>query len=121
MRKSIPIATIFKRIELPGATGMAQGMMGAFAIITPNIILRAISSGPVTSSFHRGWEHVSVSTETRCPTWEEMNYIKNVFWDDEEMVVQFHPPKSKYVNNHPFVLHLWKSQQNIKLPPQEFV
>jgi hypothetical protein len=57
-----------------------------------------------------GWEHVSVTipTEKRTPTWEEMCYIKNLFWDETEAVVQFHPPKSDYVNNHPYCLHLWK-------------
>ena len=54
------------------------------------------------------WEHVSVSNEARCPTWEEMCWIKSLFWEDEEVVVQFHPAKSEYVNYHPFCLHLWK-------------
>lgn len=58
-----------------------------------------------------GWEHVSVSipTENRSPTWEEMCYIKDVFWDEEEVVLQFHPAKSEYVNNHNYCLHLWRS------------
>jgi hypothetical protein len=55
-----------------------------------------------------GWDHVSVSTSTRCPTWEEMSFIKNLFWDDEDCVIQYHPPKSQYVNNHPYCLHLWR-------------
>lgn len=57
-----------------------------------------------------GWEHVSVSipSEKRTPTWEEMCYIKDLFWDEDEAVVQYHPPKSKYVNNHPYCLHLWR-------------
>lgn len=54
------------------------------------------------------WEHVSVSTMTRCPTWEEMVWVKGLFWDDEECVVQYHPPRSEYVNAHPYCLHLWK-------------
>lgn len=58
------------------------------------------------------WEHVSARAchykGERCPTWEEMCFIKSLFWDDEECVVQYHPPASDYVNNHPFVLHLWK-------------
>lgn len=37
-----------------------------------------------------------------------MCWLKDQFWDEEECVVQFHPPRSDYVNNHPFVLHLWK-------------
>ena len=53
-------------------------------------------------------EHVSVSLRRRCPTWDEMNIIKDIFWDDEECVIQFHPPKSKYVNAFPYCLHMWR-------------
>ena len=31
-----------------------------------------------------------------------------MFWGDEDCVVQFHPPRSEYVNMHPNCLHLWK-------------
>lgn len=55
-----------------------------------------------------GWEHVSVSLHDRCPTWEEMCFIKSQFWDDEDFVVQMHPPKSEWVNNHNYCLHLWR-------------
>ena len=60
------------------------------------------------------WEHVSVTvshkdkTSTRCPTWEEMCFVKDVFWDKDEVVIQYHPAESDYVSMHPFCLHLWK-------------
>lgn len=55
-----------------------------------------------------GWEHVSVSLLNKIPSWEIMNKVKDMFWDSEDCVVQFHPPKSQYVNNHPNCLHLWR-------------
>lgn len=55
-----------------------------------------------------GWEHVSVSRRDRCPTWEEMCQVKEMFWDDEDCVIQYHPPKSEWVNNHPRCLHMWR-------------
>lgn len=63
-----------------------------------------------------GWEHVSVraqsgipgKTQERTLRWDEMCFIKDLFWDEEDCVVQYHPPKSDYVNNHPNVLHLWR-------------
>lgn len=74
------------------------------------------------------WEHVSVTIKTdkrsvqRCPTWEEMCFVKSLFWDDEEPVMQLHPPKSQWVNNHPHCLHLWKSLEvPIPLPPMIMV
>ncbi len=70
-----------------------------------------VRGGPVLAviaSDGDGWEHVSVSTPTRCPTWDEMCRVKALFWDDEDCVLQYHPPKSDYVNFHPFCLHLWR-------------
>lgn len=55
-----------------------------------------------------GWEHVSVSCYDRCPTWEEMCHIKNLFWDDDDFVVQMHPPKEDYIDNHKYCLHMWR-------------
>jgi len=64
------------------------------------------------------WEHVSVSLPNRCPNWPEMCHIKSLFWDDEETVMQLHPPKSKWINNHPHCLHMWRPlNAEIPLPP----
>lgn len=58
-----------------------------------------------------GWEHVSVSQRNRkhLPNWREMCFVKDLFWGEEDCVVQFHPPKSRYVNRCPNCLHLWRS------------
>lgn len=55
-----------------------------------------------------GWEHVSVSMQSRIPSWEIMCRVKELFWDKEDCVIQYHPPESQYVNNHPNCLHLWR-------------
>ena len=55
-----------------------------------------------------GWEHVSVSTTFRCPTWDEMCEVKALFWGPEDCVLQYHPPASEYVNDQPYCLHLWR-------------
>lgn len=81
-------------------------MCGAFELMGPcGSLLRIISSeGDDTIP----WEHVSVSCEGRTPNWREMCFVKDLFWGEEECVVQYHPPKSDYVNHHPHCLHLWK-------------
>lgn len=64
------------------------------------------------------WEHVSVSLPNRCPNWLEMHHIKQLFWSDDEAVMQLHPPQSDYRNHHPHCLHLWRPvEQEIPLPP----
>jgi hypothetical protein len=61
-----------------------------------------------------GWEHVSVTiaekgkSAKRCPTWAEMCWVKDQFWNPDEVVIQYHPAKEEYVSQHPFCLHLWK-------------
>lgn len=65
-----------------------------------------------------GWDHVSVSHNLRCPTWKEMCFVKRLFFGPEETVIQYHPPESKYINAHPYALHMWRKQGSaFELPP----
>jgi hypothetical protein len=71
-----------------------------------------------------GWEHVSVSVRNakRTPTWGEMAFVKLQFWDPEDVVMQIHPAESEYVNNHPYVLHLWRPANGECIPvPSSFM
>lgn len=72
-----------------------------------------------------GWEHVSVSiwrAPEKIPTWVEMDYTARLFWDAEDAIVQFHPPRSAHVNFHHGCLHLWRPvEQALPLPPAIFV
>jgi hypothetical protein len=107
MKNHVPLSLQANRIR-EGQMGSDEsyGMAGAFRLIGPkSSLLLAVSSG--VDEKH-GWEHVSVSTQGRPPNWEEMCFVKDLFWGDQECVVQFHPPKSEYVNCHPYCLHLWR-------------
>lgn len=82
---------------------------GAFLI--PFFNSARVKAFCVASSTY-GWEHISVHMikdgKQQTPTWKEMCTIKDHFWGPEDAVVQYHPPRSEYVNNHPHVLHLWR-------------
>jgi hypothetical protein len=68
------------------------------------------------------FEHVSVSHPDRCPTWDEMCWVKSLFFESEECVIQYHPPRSRYVNAHERTLHLWLPVGvDVPLPPMECV
>ncbi len=54
------------------------------------------------------WEHLSVSTPVKTPTWEQMCKMKEIFWGDDEVCMELHPKKEEYVNMHPYCLHIWK-------------
>lgn len=119
MRAYLPDRVEMGRFPVGTEYGSPAGVMyGAFLFFsaTSGERLKVISTGRAGRDLR--WEHVSVSCETRCPTWEEMCEVKDYFWGDEETVVQFHPPKSKYVNVHQHCLHLWKdSGKPFALPP----
>ena len=78
------------------------GNNGAFLIPYQSFNLRVIANDGM------GWEHVSVSLPNRCPNWREMCFIKDLFWDAEDVVIPYHPKKSKDVNQHETTLHLWR-------------
>lgn len=95
--------------EGPMASRRDDGFNGAF--ILPGGLRIICSDG-------FAWEHVSVSREDRCPTWEEMCFVKDLFWDEHEWVVQYHPPKASHINCHPFCLHLWRPTNSyLPTPP----
>lgn len=79
----------------------SYGNNGAFLVPFESYNFMVIASDGL------GWEHVSVSLPTKTPSWKQMCFIKELFWDDEDAVVQYHPPRSSYVNNHEHCLHLW--------------
>lgn len=86
-----------------------------FFIIPVNDPEPGIRYYQVIASGGYGWEHVSVillnekkhSAEI-MPSWDDMCFLKDLFWDDTDCVVQYHPPASEYVNNHKWCLHLWR-------------
>lgn len=91
---------------------------GAFLLPSPidGTPLKIIAS---SGDHDMPWEHVSVSAEHRCPTWLEMCFVKDLFWDGEEPAMQLHPARSQWINRHEYVLHLWRPlDAEIPLPPQ---
>jgi len=111
MKKFTPLSLQANRVR-SGNYGSDEsfGLAGAFRLLPPTGgLLLAMSSGPKSRANDTGWEHVSVSSEHRPPTWDEMSWVKDLFWEKHECVVQFHPPESEYVNYHPYCLHLWRA------------
>lgn len=89
-----------------------------------DLYLNGSKAEPLTVvwSFSGGWEHISCSYRKRCPTWEEMCKVKELFFYPEEVAVQYHPRKSEYVNIHPYCLHIWrKCGEDFETPPKVFV
>ena len=108
------------------ASNASWGPYGKFFVQGPcGERLCIVASGAAPEDIvAKGWEHVSVSTRKRIPNWIEMCFVKDLFWDDDECVVQFHPPRSAYVNCHPYTLHLWRPtryRDKMPMPPSILV
>jgi hypothetical protein len=102
---------------------------GAFEIPFNGKLLRVIASDGRLDSGGKlpdtEWEHVSVHAwdaafrKAQTPTWDQMCFVKDLFWSEDELVLQFHPAKSDYINVHPHVLHLWRPKVAvIPMPPK---
>ena len=117
MKSRLPANLEKFRFDHPSYVIAEEGSIeGSFEIMYGNKRLRVISG------CGDGWDHVSVSLKHRCPTWEEMNWIKNQFFKPEECVVQFHPPKSLYINLGKTALHLWRPwASQYTLPPRKML
>jgi hypothetical protein len=111
----------------PLASDPGAGNFGAFIIVSPEPgwqLVLICDDGTLVES--GGWEHVSVRAirvrQSRTPTWREMAAVKDRLWDAEDVVVQFHPRRSAYVNCHPHVLHLWRHRTaDFPTPPANLV
>jgi hypothetical protein len=93
------------KFKLPEDGRVYEDVNGAYRIPGP---LGAMLT--VQASDGLGWDHVSVSLAHRCPTWEEMDFVKQLFFKDGETAMQLHVPRADHQNTHRFCLHLWRPQ-----------
>lgn len=113
-----PPPEVFRLKQGTLASDASYGNNGCFIVPHPqrdDVYLACIISDGA------GWDHVSVTLGNnegpikRCPTWEEMCFVKNLFWNKDEVVIQYHPAEKDYISDHDFCLHLWK-KQGFELP-----
>lgn len=97
--------------------GIGDDTCGVFLIPHPlGAKLRVIASSG------EGWDHLSISLEHRCPTWNEMDYVKRMFFKEDEVAMQLHVTPKEHINCHKYCLHIWRPHNEvIPLPPSYFV
>jgi hypothetical protein len=102
----------------PWISKPSDGFNGAFEFQVLGRPIRVIASDG------EGWEHVSVSQSGshKPPSWDVMSAVKNLFWEEDQCAIEFHPPRKDYVNNHPGCLHLWRpTDGRFPRPPANLV
>lgn len=107
----------YRVVSGPMKSTVLDGNNGLFFIKMGQVQVACVASDGMD------WEHVSVSLNVkRCPDWEEMCAVKDLFCGKDDCVVQYHPPEKEYVNNHPYCLHLWRPiGSEIRTPPSILV
>lgn len=110
-----------------------RGLGGAFIVPTPGsraspgpmrrrAFMRVIASSGADQVAPYRWDHVSVSLSDRCPTWEEMDFVKRLFFKPEEVCFQLHVSDVEHISNHPYCLHIWRPLDvGIPRPPADTV
>lgn len=131
MRQIVSSLLTAGRIRVgPYASLDSWGLTGAFCVACPatgrglRIIASRGEEWEAAGLPLPAWEHVSVSLDQprKCPSWPEMLWVKDLFWEPGECVVQFHPPQEVKVNRHEGCLHLWRPLgAEIPLPPMTCV
>lgn len=114
------------RLKVGNYASQPGDRFGGFIIPCGTVLLSVIATDGNWKALgidkEYSWQHVSVSTSSRCPTWSEMDYIKNLFWKPDEVVMQLYVGKSDHINIHNYCLHLWKPnsdlEKEIPLPPK---
>ena len=77
----------------------------------------------VIASCGEGWDHVSVSMKNRIPNWYEMEFVAKLFFNSNEVAIQYHVPSGKHINIMENCLHWWRPHLplQIPMPPLDFV
>lgn len=84
-----------------------QGGSEMNAFVTLNLVIGLKVIVSIDNIDGQEWHHVSVSRETRLPSWDDMHAVKNLFIGREKVAIQLLPKESDYVNFHNYVLHMW--------------
>ena len=103
----------FKHLAIPHPSyGMPKDEGGAYMLGKLRII----------ASWGCGWDHVSVSLSDRTPTWAEMERVKRMFFEPDEVAMQLHVAESNHISMMDYCLHIWRPHnEKIPLPPKIMV
>jgi hypothetical protein len=62
------------------------------------------------------WVHLSVSRKKSIPTWADLVKVKELFLGTDALAIQVLVPRSEWVNDHEFCLHLYQCLDDRPIP-----
>lgn len=93
---------LYERAEHPGAPMVHVGYDGE------NAVLHVLVSREEWQPGDERW-HVSISAQDRVPTWNEIAHTLHALRPGVPFVLGV-PPRSWWLNVHPYVLHAWETK-----------
>lgn len=96
-------------------SGAADGASFAMLNHSGAVILTVIASQKIESDYKR-WIHISMARDDRLPSWDDLKMVKDLFIGKDKKAMQILPSEDKYVNIHPYCLHLFYCLDDDGLP-----
>lgn len=62
------------------------------------------------------WIHISLARPNKMPTWDEYRDVGRLFLWEEAWAYQVIAPKGRYINQHPYCLHMFACVDGPQLP-----
>jgi tricorn protease-like protein len=100
------------RADVPGWRLLKQNPDGEMYL--DNSGMSVIVSGEIKEG--KRWVHLSFARKTRMPSYADIQRVRIVFLGDDNTAIMVWPPKDRYVNLHPYCLHLWSCLDGDGLP-----
>jgi hypothetical protein len=92
---------------LPIGWRIASVNRDGFHCVNENKELSVISS-VATELDGKIWQHLSCAHPDRLPSWETLKEVKTIFMGRDYQAIQVIPSEKKYINIHPYCLHLFR-------------
>lgn len=64
--------------------------------------------------------HLSISKKDKLPSYQNLKDARYKFLPNDVVMAQIFPPKSEFVNVHPYCLHLWEIKSFHQNDPSKF-
>lgn len=98
----------FEGITLEEHEGGWARIVHATALPEADVFIHQLRRLAAIRSRDEGRWHLSVSHETRIPTWEEIGKARDDLLPEDIWLMVPHPPRSVWFNLNERVLHLWE-------------
>jgi hypothetical protein len=108
----------YRVIDGDNSTTIHNGNNGLFKLYLRGNRTNLGSMLYITATEKDSWECVEVYTPVRYPIWEELCLVRNLFWDRNDLVIQYYPREKDCSNFKKYSVCLWRPTNQLIPNPQ---